>query len=102
MGCLILSSSFKRYIIHRPPGRSVHWISCKSSNLNDLRSKVRISRNCTNFQRRKSSKRNYYIISTRVIIKAIIITREFVNGPPRYYLAIKGVRKQFVVLETSE
>jgi len=27
--------------------------------------------------------------------------KEFVSGPPRYHLAIKGVREQFVVLEKS-
>ena len=27
--------------------------------------------------------------------------REFVSGSPRYHLAIKGVREQFVVLEQS-
>ena len=25
--------------------------------------------------------------------------REFVSGPPRYHLVIKGVREQFVVVE---
>jgi hypothetical protein len=30
------------------------------------------------------------------------VIREFVSGSSRYNLAIKGVRKQFVVLETSE
>ena len=27
-----------------------------------------------------------------------LVMREFVSGPPRYHLAIKGVREQFVVL----
>ena len=31
-----------------------------------------------------------------------LVMREFVSGPPRYHLAIKGVREQFVVLETLE
>ena len=31
-----------------------------------------------------------------------LVVREFVSGPPRYHLAIKEVRAQFVVLETSE
>ena len=26
-----------------------------------------------------------------------LIMREFVSGPPRYHLAIKGVREQFMV-----
>ena len=30
-----------------------------------------------------------------------LVMREFVSGPPRYHLAIKGVREQFVVLEQS-
>ena len=41
MGCLMISVSFKRYFINRPPGRGVHWISCKSANLNDIRYQVR-------------------------------------------------------------
>jgi len=28
-----------------------------------------------------------------------LVMREFVSGSPRYHLAIKGVREQFVVLE---
>ena len=31
-----------------------------------------------------------------------LVMREFVSGPPRYHLAIKGIREQFVVLETLE
>ena len=27
--------------------------------------------------------------------------REFVSGPPRYHLAIKGVREQFVIVEQN-
>ena len=30
-----------------------------------------------------------------------LIMREFVSGPPRYHLAIKGVREQFVVVEQN-
>ena len=30
-----------------------------------------------------------------------LIMREFVGGPPRYHLAIKGVREQFVVVEQN-
>jgi len=30
-----------------------------------------------------------------------LVIREFVSGSPRYYLAIKGVREQIVVLEQS-
>jgi len=28
-----------------------------------------------------------------------VVMREFVRGPPRYHLAIRGIREQFVVLE---
>jgi len=30
-----------------------------------------------------------------------LVMREFVSGPPRYHLAIRGIREQFVVLEQS-
>ena len=30
-----------------------------------------------------------------------LIMREFVSGPPRHHLAIKGVREQFVVVEQN-
>jgi len=30
-----------------------------------------------------------------------LVMREFVSGPPRYHLALKGIREQFVVLESS-
>jgi len=30
-----------------------------------------------------------------------LVIKEFVNGPPRYHVAIEGVREQFVVLEQS-
>ena len=30
-----------------------------------------------------------------------LVMKEFVSGPPRYHLAIKGVREQLVVLEQS-
>ena len=30
-----------------------------------------------------------------------LVMREFVSGPPRYHLAIKGVREQFVVVEQN-
>jgi len=28
-----------------------------------------------------------------------LVMREFVSGPPRYHLTIRGIREQFVVLE---
>ena len=37
----------------------------------------------------------------RYIIHRPASEKEFVSGPPRYHLAIKGVREQFVVLEQS-
>jgi len=30
-----------------------------------------------------------------------LVIREFVIGPPRYNLAIRGIREQFMVLEQS-
>jgi len=30
-----------------------------------------------------------------------LVMREFVSGPPRYHLAIKGVREQFVILDQN-
>jgi hypothetical protein len=30
-----------------------------------------------------------------------LVMKEFVSGPPRYHLAVKGVREHFVVLEQS-
>ena len=30
-----------------------------------------------------------------------LVMREFVSGPPRYHLAIKGVREQFVAVEQN-
>ena len=30
-----------------------------------------------------------------------LVMREFVSGPPRYHLVIKGVREQFVVVEQN-
>ena len=30
-----------------------------------------------------------------------LVMRKFVSGPPKYHLAIKGVRDQFAVLEQS-
>ena len=30
-----------------------------------------------------------------------LVMREFVSGPPRYHLAFKGVREQFVVLDQN-
>ena len=43
------------------------------------------------------------IISTNSDISSIdhLIMRQFVSGPPRYHLAIKGVREQFVVVEQN-
>jgi len=37
----------------------------------------------------------------RYIIHQPLVMREFVSGPPRYHLAIKGIREQFVVLKQS-
>ena len=31
----------------------------------------------------------------------LLALREFVSGPPRYHLAIKGVREQFVIVEQN-
>ena len=30
-----------------------------------------------------------------------LVMREFVSGPPRYHLAVKGVREQFVAVEQN-
>jgi len=30
-----------------------------------------------------------------------LVMREFVSGPPRYHLAIKGVREEFVILDQN-
>ena len=40
-----------------------------------------------------------YIIISDISSIGHLDMREFVSGSPRYHLAIKGVREQFVVLE---
>jgi len=55
------------------------FIICKrTNNANNATHYVKLGK-----KRRKSSKRNYYIISPGVIIKAIIIIRGFTSLPPQ-------------------